>query len=483
MSNRLPVQVTTDGAVRLDLVPSSGGLVSALRGIGEEFSWIGWPGAVIPADEQERLREQLAADRLYPVLLDQAEEADFYGRICNETIWPLFHEFVDRMLFTDSAWQRYVDVNERFAEEIAARSPRGARVWVHDFHLMLVPAALRRLRPDLSIGFFLHVPFPAAEVFRLLPPCEEVLLGLLGADYLGFHISDYANHFRRACLRVSGIDSEPDAIEHGGRSVEIGADPIGIDVARFRKVLAQPETVALVDELTERYRGRQLVLGVDRLDYTKGIPQKLRAFERFLEDDPSRAATTTLLQVLVPSRLESAAYRVQRDEIEQEIARINRRFGEPGRTPVECLHRSVSPAELVALYRRADVMAVTPLRDGMNLVAQEFVLCQGAAPRLPGRARGVLLLSEFAGAAQVLPGALLVNPWDIAGLAERLVEALGLSAAERRRRLALMSGSVRRLDAPLWAEGCLGRLECAARRNLDRAGATAPLAVAGLSGS
>ena len=375
------------------------------------------------------------------------------------------------MLFADNAWRRYVDVNERFAEEIAARSPRGARVWVHDFHLMLVPAALRRRRPDLSIGFFLHVPFPAADVFRLLPSREEVLLGMLGADYIGFHTTDYAHHFRRSCLRVLGIDSGPDTIDHGGRVVEIGADPIGIDVARFREVLAQPETAELVNEMAERYSGRRLVLGVERLDYTKGIPQKLRAFERFLEEDPSRAETTTMLQVLVPSRLESASYRVQRDEIAQEIARINGRFGQPGRTPIEYLHRSVSPAELVALYRRADVMAVTPLRDGMNLVAQEFALCQTAAPRLPGRARGVLLLSEFAGAAQILPGALLVNPWDIAGLTQRLVEALELSPAERRRRLALMSGAVRRLDAPRWAEGFLGDLARATRRNTRAVGA------------
>jgi trehalose 6-phosphate synthase/phosphatase len=465
-SNRLPVQVTTDSAGRLDLAPSSGGLVSAVRGIGEEFSWIGWPGAVVPPGEEEGLRERLAADRLYPVFLDQTDETDFYGRICNDTIWPLFHYFVGRMDFSDSAWQRYVAVNERFADEISARSPQGARVWVHDFQLMLVPAALRRRRPDLSIGFFLHIPFPAAEIFRVLPPREEVLLGMLGADYIGFHTSDYAHHFRSSCLRVLGIDSEPDGIDHGGRVVEIGADPIGIDVAYFRQVLAEPETVAMVDELAARYSGQRLVLGVERLDYSKGVPQKLRAFERFLEDDPTRAETTTMLQVLVPSRLESAAYRLQRDEIEQEIARINGRFGQPGRTPVEYMHRSVSPAELVALYRRADVMAVTPLRDGMNLVAQEFVLCQAAAPKLPGRARGVLLLSEFAGAAQVLPGALLVNPWDIAGLTARLVEALELSPVERRRRLGLMSGPVRRLDAPRWAEGFLDRLARATRRNL-----------------
>ena len=457
-SNRLPVQVTVSDAGAIDLTPSAGGLVNALRGVATPFTWVGWPGAVVPAAAQAELADRLAADRLEPVFLEQADEAGFYGRICNDTIWPLFHDFVGRMSFTDAAWERYVDVNRRFAEQLAACSAHGARVWVHDFHLMLVPAALRELRPDLSIGFFLHIPFPSAESFRLLPSRKEVLLGLLGADHVGFHTSEYARHFRSSCLHVLGIDSEPDGIEHGGRVTGIGADPIGIDVAHFCDLLARPETAAMVDELTARYRGQRLVLGVERLDYSKGVPQKLRAFERFLEDDPTRAETTTLLQVLVPSRLESADYRELRAEIEQESARINARFGRPGRTPVECLHRSVSPAELVALYRRADVMAVTPLRDGMNLVAQEFVLCQTAAPKLPGRARGVLLLSEFAGAAQVLPGALLVNPWDTADLAARLVEALALEPAERRRRFALMSGAVRRLAAPRWAEGCLDRL-------------------------
>ena len=464
-SNRLPVRVVQGEEGRLQLEPSSGGLVTALGGIGEEFGWIGWPGAAVPAGQEAELRAELALRGLHPVLLDQQEEADFYGRICNDTIWPLFHYFVDRLRYTDSAWRTYVDVNERFADALAEHAPHGARVWVHDFHLMLVPAALRRRRPDVSIGFFLHIPFPASEVYRLLPSREEVLNGLLGSDYIGFHTSDYVHHFRSACLRVLGVESTAEGVDHEGRIVGLGADPIGIDVARFRDVLGQPETRELIDGLDERFAGQRLVLGVDRLDYTKGIPQKLRAFERFLEDDPQRAQATTMLQVLVPSRLESAVYRVQRDEIELEIARINGRFGRPGRTPVEVMHRTITPDELVALYRRADVMAVTPVRDGMNLVAQEFVLCQTAEPDLPSHARGVLLLSEFAGAAQSLPGAVLVNPWDVAGVAARLEEALELPLAERRWRLDLMSGSVERLDAPRWAEGFLEKLRRAARQD------------------
>ena len=460
-SNRLPVTVTFP-AGSLTLEPSSGGLVAALGGIATPFSWVGWPGCVVPAGAEREVRERLAAERLFPILLSREEETEFYGRLCNDTLWPLFHGFADRQRFSEGAWRHTVAVNERFAAEIAARSAEGAVVWVHDFHLLLVPTLLRRLRPDLAIGFFLHVPFPAADVFRRLPSRqarEQLLLGLLGADTIGFHTSDYVHRFRATCLDVLGIASQPDAIALGGRSVELSASPIGIDIARFRRTLAQPAAAELAARLERRYRGRRLVLGVDRLDYTQGVPQKLRAFERFLEREPARAETTTLLQVLVPSRLESAGYGSQRDEIEREVARINGRFGCPGgRPPVEVVDHSVPAAELVALYRRADVMAVTPLRDGMNLVALEFVLCQTAAPQSPGGAGGVLLLSELAGAAASLPGALLVNPWDCEGLADRLEEALRLDPAERRARLALLREPVERLDAPRWAEACLARL-------------------------
>ena len=252
-------------------------------------------------------------------------------------------------------------------------------MWVHDFHLMLVPAMLRRRSPGLSIGFFLHIPFPSSEVYRLLPAREQLLRGVLGADYISFQVGDYARHFRSSCLRMLGLDSSPDWLELDDRRIGIGVDPIGIDVEGFRELLADPETERLLAGLEQQYEGRKLVLGVERLDYTKGIPQKLHAFERFLEEDPERALTTTMIQVLVPSRLESPEYVAQRNEIELLISRINGRFGQPGITPVEYLHRDVSKPGLVALYRRADVMMVTALRDGMNLVAQEFVLCQSRA--------------------------------------------------------------------------------------------------------
>jgi trehalose 6-phosphate synthase/phosphatase len=446
---------------------SVGGLAAALRAVSGESVWIGWPGTVVPESLEPAVTKRLHRDNLVPVYLTAEEEVDFYGRVCNDTLWPLFHYFADRLRITPEAWQHYVEVNERFANAILERCGPDTRVWVHDFHLMLVPAMLRRRSPDLSVGFFLHTPFPSSEVYRLLPERESLLRGVLGSDYVSFQIGDYARHFRSSCLRVLGLDSRPDSLEVASRRVGLGVDPIGIDVQGFRSTLADSETARLYAQLEQQYEGRRLVLGVERLDYTKGIPQKLLAYERFLERDPTLARTTTMLQVLVPSRLESPEYRAQRDEIELLIARINGRFGQPGNTPVEYLHRDISKPGLVALYRRADVMMVTPLRDGMNLVAHEYVLCQ-TEPGPPGRWRGALLLSEFAGSAQVLPGALLVNPWNVDSVVDQLGTALELGPRERRRRLETMSKRVEALDCRRWADGFLTRLARNSRRDRRR---------------
>ena len=466
----MPIRLTTTGG-EVEVRRSAGGLATALGAVRGDAPWVGWPGGVVPSGLEDAVRKRLRRDTFDPVFLTRAEEDDFYNRVCNDTLWPLFHYFADRLRITPEAWQRYVDVNERFTEAILAHCEPESRVWVHDFHLMLVPAMLRAREPRLSIGFFLHTPFPSSEVYRLLPAREQLLRGVLGADYVSFQIGDYARHFRSSCLRVLGIDSEPDWLELDGRRVGIGVDPIGIDVAGFRETLADEETARLLADLERQYDGRQLILGVERLDYTKGIPQKLLAYERFLERDPSRARTTTMIQVLVPSRLESPEYRAQRDEIELLIARINGRFGQPGSTPVEYIHRDISKPALVALYRRADVMMVTALRDGMNLVAHEYALCQ-SEQGLSGRWRGALLLSEFAGAAQVLPGALLVNPWDVDGVVDHLATALELPARERQRRLETMAKRVEDLDARKWAEGFLTRLGRYSRR--DRRGKRPP---------
>jgi trehalose 6-phosphate synthase/phosphatase len=290
-------------------VSSPGGLARLMAVRGDV--WVGWPAAV-PGCARAKRAGALRRRQLVPVFLSADEEEDFYGRVCNDTLWPLFHYFQGGLRITPESWARYVEVNERYADVILEHCEPDARVWVHDFHLMLVPAILRRRAPGLSIGFFLHIPFPSSEVYQLLPARAQLLRGVLGADYVSFQVGDYARHFRSSCLRILGVDSNPDWLDLDG----IGVDPIGIDTEGFRATLKHPETARLLAELDRQYEGRRLVLGVERLDYTKGIPQKLQAFERFLEQDPTRARTTTMIQVLVPSRLESPEYRALRDEIE-----------------------------------------------------------------------------------------------------------------------------------------------------------------------
>ena len=470
-SNRLPVSLRLeDDAIHASR--SSGGLAAALGAVAEDapFDWVGWPGCVVPEAMQARVREVLAEQRLIPLFLTPAEEQLYYHGISNQAIWPLFHYFTDRVDFQEAAWNSYVAVNHRFAAAIAAAAVDGARVWIHDFHLMLVPQLLRDARPDLEIGFFLHIPFPSSEIYRLLPTRQELLRGLLGADLVGFHSFDYARHFRSSCVRVLGAASDHDSVQFEGRRIEVGAHPIGIDVAGFEAALDDPETARLLDELHQRYGDRRVVLGVERLDYTKGIAHKLRAFERLLERRTDLAGKLTLLQIIVPSRLQNADYTALKSELEEMVGRINGRFAAPGVTPVEYLHRSFDLNHLVALYRFASACLVTPVRDGMNLVAQEFAFCQEPRGTLGSAHRGMLVLSEFAGAAHVLPRALLVNPWDTEGMARTLETALDMPPDERSERMTTMAMRVQALDCRTWADGFLGHLTDATQREHPNAG-------------
>ena len=442
---------------------SSGGLSAALDAFRGDATWVGWPGAVVPSALQKRVSTRLARDQLYPVFLSADEEEDFYGKVCNDTLWPLFHYFQGRLRITAEAWTRYVEVNERFADTIVEHCEPDSRVWVHDFHLMLVPAMLRAREPRLSIGFFLHIPFPSSEVYRLLPAREQLLRGVLGADYVSFQVGDYARHFRSSCLRMLGIDSEPDSLEIDGRRVGIGVDPIGIDVDGFREVIADPETGRLLADLEKQYEGRQLVLGVERLDYTKGIPQKLQAFERFLEQDPGRARTTTMIQVVVPSRLDSPEYRAQRDEIELLIAGINGQFGRPGMTPVEYIHRDISKPALVALYRRADV------DDDHGAARRDEPRCAGvrSVPIGAGTFQPLARRAPLVRARRLGAGSSWCAPRQPVGRRRRRRasrDRARLSARERQRRLETMSKRVEDLDSRRWADGFLSRLGRYSRR-------------------
>jgi trehalose 6-phosphate synthase/phosphatase len=464
VSNRLPVRVERHGR-ELTITRSVGGLPAALSAVPNVHTWIGWPGAVVEPARRRDLDAQLRAQGLAPVYLSADEERNFYSCMCNGVLWPLLHYYPAMIEFDPRAWPAYQAVNQRFCSAVVERAPPGAAVWIHDYHLLLLPELLRRARPDLRIGFFLHVPFPSQELWRILPQREELLRGMLGADYLGFHTADYLRHFINSCLRVLGIEASPDAVESGGHRTALGVDPLGPDVAAFTGLLQGEAVRQHLDRFREQWGARRLILGVERLDYSKGITHKLRAFAQLLEREPERAKDTVMLQVLVPSREENESYRALLHEIERNVGRLNGRFGSPGCMPLEFLHRSIDLAELTALYRHASLGLVTPVRDGMNLVAHEFVLCQGHPEPAGSVARGALVLSEFAGAALSLTRALPVNPWDIDGLANAISQALLLTETERTDRVSEMYERVLDLDSQRWAQRFLRRLDRAAEHN------------------
>ncbi len=365
-------------------------------------------------------------------------------------LWPLFHHFLDTMPLDPKGFDAYRRVNERFADAVAACYREGDVIWVHDYQLMLVPAMLRRRLPHARIGFFLHIPFPPQGVFRTLPEREQLLEGVLGADLIGFHTAEYGRSFEGSVLRVLGRSANAGRISWQGRAVQVAAFPMGIDAKEFARLAAEPHVERLAAGLREGFRG-QLLVGIDRLDYTKGIPRRLLAFERLLENHPELRGAVRLIQVAVPSRASVGAYQEFRSQVDGLIGRINGAFSSPSWAPVHYLYRSLSTDEVVALYRAADVMLVTPIRDGMNLVAKEFV-----AARVDGS--GVLVLSEFAGAASELAEAVRVNPYDLSRTADAFHRALVMPEEQRRQRIRGLRNRVFAHDVHRWASTFVDRL-------------------------
>ncbi|MFN8061081.1 MAG: bifunctional alpha,alpha-trehalose-phosphate synthase (UDP-forming)/trehalose-phosphatase [Vicinamibacterales bacterium] len=448
VANRLPVSVKATGDA-VSLTRSGGGLVTGLKPRHDRGDgiWIGWPGECAELSQERRrdLDGELAAERYVPVHLTSEQIERYYHGFANRVLWPLFHYQVDRVPIDASDWDAYRSANERFADATWREYRSGNTIWVHDYQLMLVPGLLRERLPDARIGFFLHIPFPSSEVFRVLPWRRQVLEGLLGADLIGFHTFAYMRHFVSSLLHVDGVEADVDRVHLRGRDVRLGAFPMGIDTSAFES----PDNVSGVNAELEAIRGelgeRRLILGIDRLDYTKGIPRRLQAIERMLTRDPTLADKIRYVQLAVPSRGSVDSYQAFRGQVEAQVGRINGAFGSSRSVPVHYMYKSVPPHELVALYRAADVMLVTPLRDGMNLVAKEFV-----ASRVDHD--GVLVLSEFAGAADELDGALVVNPYDVDAVAHSLQHALSLSRTERRARMATLRRQVARRDVHHWAE-------------------------------
>jgi trehalose 6-phosphate synthase len=450
VANRLPVDETvSDSGVR-EWRRSPGGLVAALQPVlrGYGTTWVGWSGGVGTAPELPDIDGVTL--RALEITKDEFEE--YYEGFSNSTLWPLYHDAVEQPVYHRRWWESYQRVNRRFAAAAATAAPPGAIVWIHDYHLQLVPTLLRELRPDVRIGFFMHIPFPPPELFKQLPRRAELLRGLLGADLVGFQNAGGAQNFLRLTERLLGLRVRRQQIEIDNRVVRVGAFPISIDVADL-------EQIAMTDEVRQRAEQiradlghpDRIMLGVDRLDYTKGIEHRLKAYRELLADGRVKVPDTVMVQVAVPSRERVEHYKMLRDKVEREVGGLNGEYGRLGVPAVHYLSQSFNRRELAALYRAADVMVVTPLRDGMNLVAKEYV-----ASRVDHG--GTLVLSEFAGAATELKHAYLVNPHDLDGMKDTLVGALEADPVEAGRRMRAMRRHLRGHDVQGWARNYLSAL-------------------------
>jgi trehalose 6-phosphate synthase/phosphatase len=462
VSNRLPFNVeVADG--RVVFHPSAGGLVTGLASFREsggqdaalpaEHLWVGWPGNVDAALQEAVAAEALSRFQSFPVFLTEEQMEQFYLGFCNSTIWPLFHYFPSYTVYQATFWEQYKCINQLFAAALGSVLRADDVVWVHDYHLMLLPRLLKARNPELSVGFFLHIPFPSFEVFRLLPGewRRDILEGLLGADLVGFHTYEYSRHFMQCVLRILGYEQQMMQVLTADHVVKVDTFPMGIDVEKFAGAAGNHDTQQEIRALKSMLNGVKLILSVDRLDYSKGIANRLEGYEVFLENHPEYHSSVALLMVVVPSRIGVVQYDLMKRQIEELVGKINGRFGRVGWTPVVYQYRHVPFASLAALYAVSDVCLVTPLRDGMNLVAKEYV-----ATRRDGS--GVLILSEMAGSAKELPEALIINPNDRAEIAAALKAALEMPRHEQHERHRLMQRRLRRYDVSRWAKDFLGNL-------------------------
>ena len=452
VANRLPVRWSDEGSDAGRWVPSPGGLVSAVGpAIAQqpgEAAWIGWTGSHTEDEPFE-----IDGLHLHPVPITQDEKELFYDGMSNGTLWPLYHDKVVPAEFHRHWFDGYRRINQRYAEEAAATAGEGATVWVHDYQLQIVPGMLRELRPDVRIGFFLHIPFPPPELFVALPWRNQLAEGMLGADLVGFQTPDSAANFHRLTVRLGLADRvDNERVRVGGRTVRACAYPIGIDVARYEEAAREDATTDAARDLRARLGApHTMLLGVDRLDYTKGIDVRLRALRELLDDGLVNPSQVTMVQIAQPSRDDVEAYITLREEVERLVGQINGDHARVGFPVVHYIHQDVEFEELLAMYRAADVMLVTPFRDGMNLVAKEYVATRYDLT-------GTLVLSEFAGAATELSDALLVNPFDIDGLKSAIVRAVSMPPDEARERMSKLRAAVEANDANGWARGFLDDL-------------------------
>ncbi|HYY92677.1 MAG TPA: bifunctional alpha,alpha-trehalose-phosphate synthase (UDP-forming)/trehalose-phosphatase [Candidatus Dormibacteraeota bacterium] len=456
VSNRLPFTVSSENE-DLTLHSSAGGLVSGLTAYLDramktpshmEYLWIGWPGIEVDEEPRKKLKSKAAERQAWPVFIDAETMDKFYHGFCNSTIWPLFHYFSTMVKFDEADWTQYVKVNEIFRDAILNTIRPGDTIWIHDYQLMLLPKLLREKLPELPVGFFLHTPFPSYDVFRTLPTAwrKQILDGILGADLIGFHTIDYMQHFLRCCLRILGIDNNfGQLVVDGERAVRVDTFPMSVDYQRIRETIKSVEVQEEAKRLRSTLVNLKTVLSLDRLDYTKGIRHRLEAFTTFLGQFPEWHRRVVLLLSVVPSRLGAEHYQEMKEEIDKLVGNINGKFGTIDWTPIVYRYRFLPHEQLLALYAVSDVALVTPLRDGMNLIAKEYVASR------PDE-KGVLILSEMAGAARELGEALIINPNNQQEIVEALKTALEMPETEQIRRNQVMQTRLERYDVVHWGQ-------------------------------
>lgn len=457
VSNRLPITITEKNG-RLSFRQSAGGLVSGLstylqasKGTQEpksEYIWVGWPCITVSENKKDGLKSKmLKTSHAYPVFITEKEMDKFYHGFCNKTIWPLFHYFSSETEYIEENWQHYQQVNEVFCEAIMQIIKPGDVVWIHDYHLMLLPNILRKKMPDLPIGFFLHIPFPTFEIFRLLPRAwrDEILKGIMGADIIGFHTHDYAQYFLRCVMRLLGVEHNLGTCIMENRIVKVDTYPMGIDFQKFNGAIKLPKVKEEYKRLEKPLKPAKIMLSIDRLDYTKGVLNRLKGYEIFLENNPQWHGKVILVMVVLPSRIRVEHYQRMKKQIDELTGKINGRFASMHWTPILYQFRFLSFQELAAIYHLSDVALITPLRDGMNLIAKEYV-----ASRADNN--GVLILSELAGASKELGDAIIINPNNTQEIAAALKESLEMPEADQMRRMQAMRARLKRYDVVKWAD-------------------------------
>ncbi|MGD9993986.1 MAG: bifunctional alpha,alpha-trehalose-phosphate synthase (UDP-forming)/trehalose-phosphatase [Salinivirgaceae bacterium] len=462
-SNRLPVSIQWQEN-NFQVFPSAGGLATGLKSYHKNNNslWIGWPGINAGnTDEEKTITDLLLKEACLPVFLSQDLVENFYDGFSNATLWPLLHYFTEYTEFKGVYWDAYQTVNQLFADAIIANAQEGDTIWVHDYQLLLVPQMIKAQRPDLRIGFFLHIPFPSFEVFRILPWRLEIVNGILGADLIGFHTFDYARHFISSVKRLLGYEVDFNKISVGNRHVYIDVFPMGIDYKKFEQRAVEIQNKPMherskehqdIDRFLLGAPNRKLILSIDRLDYTKGIPERLHAFRNFLNKYPEYKEQVSLIMLTVPSRVDVEQYQNLRSEVEKLVGSINGEFGTINWNPVIYFYRSLPFVNLIELYSSADIALLTPLRDGMNLVAKEYIASKV-------NHRGVLILSEMAGAAKELGEALIVNPNNVDEVSDAIYKALTMSYQEQVKAITTMQERITRYNVYKWAADFIEMLE------------------------